>query len=94
MRGKMRFWSKTKHSEKKLSREKQASMSEVGETPGKKNKYIYLVFIVYTLVLNHLFVSTLLLGQRVILLLAVSIWRQRLPGASRTVRRTRSHPQR
>ncbi|XP_063335267.1 unconventional myosin-IXa-like isoform X4 [Pelmatolapia mariae] len=32
MRGKMRFWSKTKHSEKKLSREKQASMSEVGET--------------------------------------------------------------
>ncbi|CAI5665523.1 unnamed protein product [Oreochromis niloticus] len=32
MRGRMRFWSKTKHSEKKLSREKQASMSEVGET--------------------------------------------------------------
>uniref|UniRef100_A0AAX7UP73 Myosin IXAb n=1 Tax=Astatotilapia calliptera TaxID=8154 RepID=A0AAX7UP73_ASTCA len=32
MRGKMRFWSKTKHSEKKLSREKQAIMSEVGET--------------------------------------------------------------
>ncbi|XP_029697032.1 unconventional myosin-IXa-like isoform X2 [Takifugu rubripes] len=32
MRGKMRFWSKTKHSEKKLSREKQASMTEVGET--------------------------------------------------------------
>uniref|UniRef100_A0A3P8R0U2 Unconventional myosin-IXa-like n=1 Tax=Astatotilapia calliptera TaxID=8154 RepID=A0A3P8R0U2_ASTCA len=28
MRGKMRFWSKTKHSEKKLSREKQAIMSE------------------------------------------------------------------
>uniref|UniRef100_A0A669C4Z0 Myosin IXA n=1 Tax=Oreochromis niloticus TaxID=8128 RepID=A0A669C4Z0_ORENI len=35
MRGRMRFWSKTKHSEKKLSREKQASMSEVGETHGK-----------------------------------------------------------
>uniref|UniRef100_A0A674PN07 Myosin IXA n=1 Tax=Takifugu rubripes TaxID=31033 RepID=A0A674PN07_TAKRU len=34
MRGKMRFWSKTKHSEKKLSREKQASMTEVGETQG------------------------------------------------------------
>ncbi|XP_030586594.1 unconventional myosin-IXAb-like isoform X2 [Archocentrus centrarchus] len=32
MRGKMRFWSKTKHSEKKLSREKQASMSEGGAT--------------------------------------------------------------
>ncbi|XP_026166425.1 unconventional myosin-IXAb-like isoform X3 [Mastacembelus armatus] len=31
MRGKMRFWSKTKHSEKKLSREKQASRSEAGE---------------------------------------------------------------
>ncbi|XP_054897398.1 unconventional myosin-IXAa-like isoform X3 [Poeciliopsis prolifica] len=28
MRGKMRFWSKTKHSEKKLSREKQTSRSE------------------------------------------------------------------
>lgn len=36
----MRFWSKTKHSEKKLSREKQASMSEVGETHGKINKLI------------------------------------------------------
>lgn len=34
----MRFWSKTKHSEKKLSREKQVSMSEVGETSGKKKK--------------------------------------------------------
>ncbi|XP_028286228.1 unconventional myosin-IXa-like isoform X11 [Parambassis ranga] len=32
MRGKMRFWSKTKHSEKKLSRDKQASRSEAGET--------------------------------------------------------------
>ncbi|XP_062276509.1 unconventional myosin-IXAb-like [Scomber scombrus] len=32
MRGKMRFWSKTKHSEKKLSREKQASRSEAAET--------------------------------------------------------------
>ncbi|XP_027147329.1 unconventional myosin-IXa-like isoform X3 [Larimichthys crocea] len=32
MRGKMRFWSKTKHGEKKLSREKQASRSESGET--------------------------------------------------------------
>ncbi|XP_047189505.1 unconventional myosin-IXAb-like isoform X4 [Scophthalmus maximus] len=32
MRGKMRFWSKTKHGEKKLSREKQPSMSEAGET--------------------------------------------------------------
>ncbi|XP_062246360.1 unconventional myosin-IXAb isoform X2 [Platichthys flesus] len=32
MRGKMRFWSKTKHGEKKLSREKQASRSEAGET--------------------------------------------------------------
>ncbi|CAJ1056067.1 unconventional myosin-IXAa-like [Xyrichtys novacula] len=31
MKGKMRFWSK-KHSEKKLSREKQASRSEAGET--------------------------------------------------------------
>lgn len=39
MRGKMRFWSKTKHSEKKLSREKQASMSEVGETHGKNKSY-------------------------------------------------------
>ncbi|KAM9753299.1 unconventional myosin-IXAb-like isoform 2-T2 [Menidia menidia] len=32
MRGKMRFWSKTKHGEKKLSREKQASRGEAGET--------------------------------------------------------------
>ncbi|XP_035520725.1 unconventional myosin-IXAa-like [Morone saxatilis] len=32
MRGKMRFWSKTKHSEKKLSREKQGSRSEAGES--------------------------------------------------------------
>uniref|UniRef100_A0A3B3X7C8 Myosin IXA n=1 Tax=Poecilia mexicana TaxID=48701 RepID=A0A3B3X7C8_9TELE len=32
MRGRMRFWSKTKHSEKKLSREKQTSRSEAGET--------------------------------------------------------------
>uniref|UniRef100_A0A672IU69 Myosin IXAb n=1 Tax=Salarias fasciatus TaxID=181472 RepID=A0A672IU69_SALFA len=32
MRGKMRFWSKTKHGEKKPSREKQASRSEAGET--------------------------------------------------------------
>nr|XP_019934619.1 PREDICTED: unconventional myosin-IXa-like isoform X2 [Paralichthys olivaceus] len=32
MRGKMRFWSKTKHGEKKLSREKQTSRSEAGET--------------------------------------------------------------
>ncbi|XP_054864706.1 unconventional myosin-IXAa-like isoform X7 [Amphiprion ocellaris] len=32
MRGKMRFWSKTKHGEKKLSREKQASRSDAGET--------------------------------------------------------------
>ncbi|XP_018531366.1 unconventional myosin-IXAa isoform X2 [Lates calcarifer] len=32
MRGKMRFWSKTKHGEKKLSREKQASRSETGES--------------------------------------------------------------
>ncbi|XP_074489947.1 unconventional myosin-IXAb-like isoform X6 [Sebastes fasciatus] len=34
MRGRMRFWSKTKHGEKKLSREKQASRSEAGETHG------------------------------------------------------------
>ncbi|XP_038157231.1 unconventional myosin-IXAa-like isoform X1 [Cyprinodon tularosa] len=34
MRGKMRFWSKTKHGEKKLSREKQTSRSEAGEMPG------------------------------------------------------------
>lgn len=39
MRGKMRFWSKTKHGEKKLSREKQASTSEAGETHGKKKKH-------------------------------------------------------
>uniref|UniRef100_A0A7N5ZV56 Myosin IXA n=1 Tax=Anabas testudineus TaxID=64144 RepID=A0A7N5ZV56_ANATE len=32
MRGKMRFWSKTKHSEKKLLREKQTSRSEAVET--------------------------------------------------------------
>ncbi|XP_032379863.1 unconventional myosin-IXAb isoform X2 [Etheostoma spectabile] len=32
MRGRIRFWSKTKHGEKKLSREKQASRSELGET--------------------------------------------------------------
>uniref|UniRef100_A0AAQ5XGQ2 Myosin IXA n=1 Tax=Amphiprion ocellaris TaxID=80972 RepID=A0AAQ5XGQ2_AMPOC len=35
MRGKMRFWSKTKHGEKKLSREKQASRSDAGETHGQ-----------------------------------------------------------
>ncbi|XP_054864705.1 unconventional myosin-IXAa-like isoform X6 [Amphiprion ocellaris] len=34
MRGKMRFWSKTKHGEKKLSREKQASRSDAeGQSP-------------------------------------------------------------
>ncbi|XP_036068139.1 unconventional myosin-IXAa isoform X3 [Oryzias melastigma] len=32
MKGKMRFWSKTKHSEKKLSREKQASRSEAADS--------------------------------------------------------------
>ncbi|XP_034541860.1 unconventional myosin-IXAa-like [Notolabrus celidotus] len=32
MKGKMRFWSKSKHGEKKLSREKQASRAEAGET--------------------------------------------------------------
>lgn len=32
----MRFWSKTKHSEKKLSREKQMSRSEAGEKQGEK----------------------------------------------------------
>nr|XP_040018575.1 unconventional myosin-IXAa-like isoform X13 [Gasterosteus aculeatus aculeatus] len=32
MRGRIRFWSKTKHGEKKLSREKQASGSEAAET--------------------------------------------------------------
>lgn len=37
MRGKMRFWSKTKHGEKKLSREKQASMIEAAEKHGRKN---------------------------------------------------------
>lgn len=31
----MRFWSKTKHGEKKLSREKQASRSETGESHGR-----------------------------------------------------------
>lgn len=42
MRGKMRFWSKTKHSEKKLSREKQASRSEAAETHGKiKSTYTH-----------------------------------------------------
>ncbi|XP_017292504.1 unconventional myosin-IXAb isoform X3 [Kryptolebias marmoratus] len=34
MRGKMRFWSKTRHSEKKLSREKHASRSECEEAHG------------------------------------------------------------
>lgn len=38
MRGKMRFWSKTKHSEKKLSREKQTSRSEAVETHGNDRK--------------------------------------------------------
>lgn len=33
----MKFWSKTKHGEKKLSREKQTSMSEAGDTHGKIN---------------------------------------------------------
>lgn len=41
MRGKMRFWSKTKHSEKKLSREKQTSRSEAGETHGNNRKKIH-----------------------------------------------------
>ncbi|KAL7402094.1 hypothetical protein ABVT39_009474 [Epinephelus coioides] len=34
MKGRIRFWSKTKHGEKKLSREKQASRSEAGEAHG------------------------------------------------------------
>lgn len=41
MRGKMRFWSKTKHGEKKLSKEKQASMIEAGEKHGRK-KYNFM----------------------------------------------------
>lgn len=37
----MRFWSKSlKHGEKKLSREKQASVNDAGETPGKKGVYV------------------------------------------------------
>lgn len=35
----MRFWSKSKHGEKKLSREKQASMSEAVDTHGKKKTH-------------------------------------------------------
>lgn len=41
MRGKMRFWSKTKHGEKKLSREKQASTIEAGEKHGRRKKKIH-----------------------------------------------------
>lgn len=37
MRGRIRFWSKTKHGEKKLSREKQASGSEAAETHGNSS---------------------------------------------------------
>ncbi|MEQ2257050.1 Unconventional myosin-IXAb, partial [Ilyodon furcidens] len=37
MRGKMRFWSMTKHSEKKLSRGKQSSRSEAGEIHESKS---------------------------------------------------------
>lgn len=40
----MRFWSKTKHGEKKLSREKQASMIEAGEKHGRKKIFISLGF--------------------------------------------------
>lgn len=40
MRGKMRFWSKTKHGEKKLSREKQAGVIEAGEKHGRKKIFI------------------------------------------------------
>uniref|UniRef100_A0A673AH63 Myosin IXAb n=1 Tax=Sphaeramia orbicularis TaxID=375764 RepID=A0A673AH63_9TELE len=42
MKGKMRFWSKTKHSEKKMSREKEANQSETGETQGKNTSTLHL----------------------------------------------------
>uniref|UniRef100_A0A8C7YAS6 Myosin IXAb n=1 Tax=Oryzias sinensis TaxID=183150 RepID=A0A8C7YAS6_9TELE len=38
-RGRMRFWSKTKNSEKKLSREKQASRSEAAESQGQNKPF-------------------------------------------------------
>lgn len=86
----MRFWSKTKHGEKKLSRQKQASVTEAGEKHGRK-QYLLILSLLGILKVS---VSTSLLLQGAVLLLTVQIWRQLLPGSSRTVRRTRSHPQR
>lgn len=94
MRGKMRFWSKTKHGEKKLSREKQASTTEAGEKHGRKKYFFYGDLIIYLLVILKMSMSTTLLLQRAVRLLTVQIWRQLLPGSSRTVRRTRRRPQR
>lgn len=94
MRGKMRFWSKTKHGEKKVSREKQASMIEAGEKHGRGKKICLGDLIISLFVILKMSVSTTLLLQRALLLLTVQIWRQPLPGPSRTVRRTRSRPQR
>lgn len=88
----MRFWNKTKHGEKKLSREKQTSMIEAAEKHGRE-KYLFYGDLIVSLLLI-LKMSTTLLLQRAIPLLTVQIWRQLLPGLSRTVRRTRSHPQR
>lgn len=94
VRGKMRFWSKTKHGEKKLSREKQASMSDAGELRGKKKNSFLRICSCVSCPQTSLSVSSSLLQQRALLLLAVQTWRPFLPGPSRTVRRTRSCPRR
>lgn len=52
----MKFWSKSsKHGEKKLSREKQASVNDGGETHGKKRFFICRAVVVKFQFINLVF---------------------------------------
>lgn len=90
MRGKMRFWSKTKHGEKKLPRENQSSRSEAGKTQGisaeQTRKHVHWdPSQTVVIPLLSIFVS-----QKACLPLTVRTWRRLLLGGSGTARRTRS----
>ena len=61
MREKMRFWSKTKHGEKKLSREKQASRSEAVETHGKTKRFQILTVMIYIHIYSAYFLTDIIL---------------------------------
>lgn len=86
MKGKMRFWSKTKHSEKKLSREKQASRSEAADSSRGKNQLFRFSNLAFYSSLN----VSLFPSQKLSLLLTVQTLRWFLPEACGTARRTKS----